>query len=86
MSKTFTYDTSASKACCKKIHITLEKEVIQEIHIEEGCEGNHRGLAALVKGQNARHVIKQLDGIDCDSRGTSCPDQLAKALRAALKP
>jgi uncharacterized protein (TIGR03905 family) len=59
-----------------------ESNVISDIRIEGGCEGNHKGLAALCIGQDAATVAQKLEGIECGSRKTSCPDQLAKALKA----
>ena len=48
-----------------------------------GCQGNTKGLASLVEGMDADEVISRLEGIDCNGRGTSCPDQLAQALKNA---
>lgn len=50
-----------------------------------GCNGNLKGIAALVEGMDAREAISKLEGIQCGFRSTSCPDQLAKALREALQ-
>lgn len=50
-----------------------------------GCMGNTQGVAALVEGMEVEEVIKRLKGIDCGGRGTSCPDQLAKALEQYLE-
>ncbi len=82
--KEFTYDTTASAACCTSIHVALADGIIQSIEIHDGCDGNHQGIAALVKGMTAAEAIRRLEGIDCEARGTSCPDQLSKALKAAL--
>lgn len=49
-----------------------------------GCHGNLQGIAALVRGMKTEDAIMRLEGIDCRGKGTSCPDQFAKALRAAL--
>lgn len=49
-----------------------------------GCSGNLQGISKLVEGMPVGEVIKKLRGIDCDGRGTSCPDQLSKALEAVL--
>lgn len=67
--------------CSKMIRIVLDdNDIIQEAAILGGCHGNTQGVCALVKGQKAEEVIARLKGINCNGRGTSCPDQLAKAL------
>lgn len=83
--KKFVYDTSGSAACCTSIHVTLVGGIIQSVQIHDGCDGNHRGISALVCGMEATEVIRRLEGIDCGGRGTSCPDQLAKALKATME-
>ena len=86
MAKNFVYSTSNSTACCREIRLALADDGrIERVEFIGGCEGNHQGLATLLAGQNAANVADRLQGIDCDGRGTSCPDQLAQALRAALE-
>ena len=70
--------------CSRKIYIDIDGEIIKEVKFEGGCNGNTSGLSALVKGQNAREVIKKLKGILCGFKTTSCPDQLATALEEIL--
>ncbi len=70
--------------CSRKIYIDIDGEIIKEVKFEGGCNGNTSGLSALVKGQNAREVIKKLKGIPCGFKTTSCPDQLATALEEIL--
>ena len=53
------------------------------VNMVGGCSGNTQGIASLVRGMDIDEVIRRLEGIDCGGRGTSCPDQLAKALRKA---
>lgn len=72
-----------SGACCTDIEIQLDGEVIHQIRFVNGCQGNHQGIESLVRGQRATDMISRLEGICCRN-GTSCPDQLAKALRSAL--
>lgn len=62
-----------------------ENNVIKDVKIANGCDGNLQGLTTLCKGQQAVHVIEKLRGICCGHKCTSCPDQLAQALEAALK-
>lgn len=72
--------------CSRKTVIDLAPDgTINDISIIGGCNGNTNGLAKLLKGMNARDAILRLKGIDCNGRGTSCPDQVAKALAEALK-
>ena len=67
--------------CSQQIDIELEGEVIRRIQYTGGCHGNTQGLAALCVGMKKDEVIARLRGIDCGGRGTSCPDQLARALQ-----
>ena len=70
--------------CSQRIDLALEEGIIREVAFTGGCHGNTQGIAALVRGMRASEAIERLAGIDCRGRGTSCPDQLAKALRRAL--
>ncbi|MBQ3022635.1 MAG: TIGR03905 family TSCPD domain-containing protein [Clostridia bacterium] len=72
--------------CSRKTVIDLADDgTINDIRIVGGCNGNTSGLAKLLVGMNARDAIERMRGIDCNGRGTSCPDQVAKALTEALK-
>lgn len=66
--------------CSQQIDIELEGELVRRVRFTAGCHGNTQGLAALCAGMNKADVIARLRGIDCGGRGTSCPDQLARAL------
>jgi uncharacterized protein (TIGR03905 family) len=57
---------------------------VKNIAFTNGCDGNAKGLGRLAEGVPATALIEKLSGVDCSGRGTSCPDQLAAALRAAL--
>lgn len=81
--KIFTYKTKGT--CSKSIEIQVEGEVIESIRFEGGCNGNTKGIASLVKGMTIQQVIDRLKGIDCNGKGTSCPDQLATALTQIQK-
>lgn len=70
--------------CSQRIDLTLDDAVILDAAFTGGCHGNTQGIAALVRGMRAEEAIARLAGIDCRGRGTSCPDQLAEALRQAL--
>ena len=72
--------------CSRKTVVDLSTDgMINDIQIIGGCNGNTSGIAKLLKGMNARDAIQRLKGIDCNGRGTSCPDQVAFALEQALK-
>ncbi len=66
--------------CATRIVLEIENDVIKSAKFIGGCPGNTQGICALIKGMSIYEVIKKLKGIDCKMRGTSCPDQLAKAL------
>ena len=74
-----------SRTCSSAIEVDLEDGIVKNVTFRGGCMGNTRGISALVKGMPAEEVITRLKGIDCNGRGTSCPDQLARALEQALK-
>lgn len=77
MSKRFEYKTNG--VCSNKIIIEVENDVISFVEIVGGCPGNSLGVSKLCVGKTIDEVIDTLSGIDCRGRGTSCPDQLAKA-------
>lgn len=70
--------------CSNKFDIDVEDGIIKSIEITGGCPGNLFGLTKLVKDREVTEVIKQLEGITCGRRKTSCPDQLAQALKATI--
>jgi uncharacterized protein (TIGR03905 family) len=67
--------------CSREINIEVEGNIIKEVKFTGGCNGNTQGVAALVKGMEVDEAISRLEGINCGGRGTSCPDQLTKALK-----
>ena len=69
--------------CSRQIDIDIDGEKILNVQFTGGCHGNTQGVAALVRGMRIDEAIARLDGIDCRGKGTSCPDQLARALKAA---
>ena len=70
--------------CSRLIDIDLDGDTIRKVTFVGGCNGNTQGMAKLVQGRKVQEVIDLLEGTDCNGRGTSCPDQLAKALRQAM--
>ncbi len=73
------------RVCSRSIEIELdENHIITNVKFNGGCNGNTQGIASLVKGMKAEDVIERCKGINCNGRGTSCPDQLAKALEEMI--
>lgn len=70
--------------CSRKITATVKDGVITDVQFVGGCDGNAKGISALVVGMKPEQVIERLEGIECGFRGTSCPDQLAIALKKAV--
>ena len=79
------YETKGT--CSRAIDIDMDDATgtIRSVRFTGGCNGNTKGLTALVEGQKATDVIVRLQGIRCGMRPTSCPDQLAEALTEALE-
>ena len=80
--KSFSYRTHGT--CSREIRFELEGRVVKNVQFVMGCQGNTTGVARLVEGMDAKEAISRLEGINCGGKGTSCPDQLAQALKAAL--
>lgn len=70
--------------CSRQIDIETDGDIIRRVTFTGGCHGNTQGIAALVRGMKVEEAIARLEGIDCRGKGTSCPDQLARALRGML--
>lgn len=84
MNRRITYPTQGT--CSRFIDVELDEQgVIRDVVFTGGCHGNLQGISSLVKGQKAENVISRIEGIRCGNKSTSCPDQLAKALRKALE-
>ncbi len=75
----YTYKTSGT--CSREIHFEVENGKVKNVRFVGGCNGNLQGIGALVEGMNVDDVIARIDGISCGGRPTSCPDQLARALK-----
>lgn len=76
---TYTYKTFGT--CSRKIDFDVDETgCIRNVKFTGGCNGNLKGIGALVEGMKKEDVIEKLKGINCNGKGTSCPDQLAKAL------
>ena len=76
------YSYKTSGTCSRAINIELDGNIIKEVQFVGGCNGNTKGISALVKGMDVNEAISRLEGITCGQRSTSCPDQLAQALKS----
>ena len=79
------YNYIPQGVCSRNIEIDVEDGIIVSVKFTGGCNGNTQGISALIKGMKVTDAIKKLKGIDCNGRGTSCPDQLAIALENILR-
>ena len=68
--------------CSRQIQFKLDGDIVRDVKYTGGCNGNLQGISKLVEGMKIDEVIEKLEGIDCNGKGTSCPDQLAQALKA----
>lgn len=78
------FSFTPSGVCSAQIDFEIEDGIVHNVQFTRGCSGNTQGVAKLCEGRDAREVIDLLKGTDCNMRGTSCPDQLARALELGL--
>ena len=78
----YTYKTKG--VCSQMIRFELEDNKVRNVQFFGGCNGNLKGIASLVEGMDANEVISRVEGIKCGMKSTSCPDQLAQALKEAV--
>ncbi len=77
------YEYKTKGVCSTQVNFEIaEDNTIKNIEFVRGCDGNLKGLAKLAIGQDGKEVIEKLEGITCGKKGSSCPDQLACALKA----
>ncbi|AJA47726.1 hypothetical protein TIGR03905 [Clostridium pasteurianum DSM 525 = ATCC 6013] len=79
----YTYKTKG--VCSREIKFEIEDNKVTKLMFVGGCDGNLTGLSRLVEGLDVNDAINKLKGIDCGGRGTSCPDQLSKALESYIE-
>ncbi|MBE7026753.1 MAG: TIGR03905 family TSCPD domain-containing protein [Ruminococcaceae bacterium] len=79
------YSFRPKGVCSMQIEIEVENSLIKNVEFVGGCSGNTQGVASLAKGRNIDEVIAALEGIKCGFKNTSCPDQLACALKEIKK-
>ena len=75
------YTYTPKGVCSMQMIFDIDGNIVKKLQIIGGCPGNTVGVAELIKGKTIDEIINTLEGIDCGGRGTSCPDQIAKALR-----
>ena len=80
---TFTY--APKGVCARQFTIEVEDGKIGDIAVVGGCSGNLQGLTALLKGMSVEEAVRRMEGIRCGFKATSCPDQMAQALKGALQ-
>jgi len=71
--------------CSRAMTLEIEDEKIISVDIKGGCSGNLQGIASLLKNMDVQEAIQRLEGIHCGAKATSCPDQIAKALKTVAK-
>ncbi|MBE6772137.1 MAG: TIGR03905 family TSCPD domain-containing protein [Ruminococcaceae bacterium] len=79
------YQYKTSGTCSRTIDFEIENGKVKNVRFHGGCDGNLKGISSIVEGMNAEDVIAKLEGIRCGFKSTSCPDQLAKAIRKAVE-
>ena len=72
----------SAKVCSNKIEIEIVDGIIMKVAYTRGCDGNAKGIGALIKGMSVDEAIRRLEGITCGKKPTSCPDQLARILKS----
>ncbi len=77
------YKYRTSGTCSRSISFEIENGTVKNVSFEGGCNGNLKGIGAIVEGMKVEDVINKLSGIRCGFKSTSCPDQLARALKEA---
>ena len=78
------YTFTPHGVCSRQMEIEVEDGIVKSLKVIGGCSGNLQGISKLVEGMKIQDVIAKLKGIDCAGKGTSCPDQLAKALEKIM--
>ena len=78
------YEYITKGVCSRKIEFDIEGNVVKNVRFFSGCNGNTQGVSKLIEGMDANEAVRRLKGIDCNGRGTSCPDQLAKAISEVI--
>lgn len=78
------YSYTPKNTCSRQIQFEIDNGIVKKVEFAGGCNGNLKGISALVEGLPWEEVVKRLSGITCGLKGTSCPDQLSKAIEEAM--
>lgn len=78
------YEYKTKGTCSQRIIFDIEDGKLKNVQFIGGCNGNLKGISSLVEGMEVSEVIDRIEGIHCGMKSTSCPDQLAQALKEAL--
>ncbi len=78
------YKYRTKGTCARQIEFEINDGIVSNVRFEGGCNGNLKGIASLVNGMKAEDIIERCEGIRCGFKSTSCPDQLATALKEAI--
>ena len=78
------YEYRTKGTCSQNILFEIEDDKLKNVEFLGGCNGNLQGISRLVEGMNVNEAISRLEGIQCGAKPTSCPDQLATAIRKAI--
>lgn len=79
------YEYKTKGTCSQRIVFEIEDGKLKNVQFLGGCNGNLQGIGRLVEGMDANEVVDRIQGIRCGMKPTSCPDQLAKAIKEAMK-
>ena len=79
-----TIEFTPKGVCSRRMLVEVEDGVVKSLQVTGGCHGNLQGISKLVEGMTVEEVIRKMDGINCNGKGTSCPDKLAKALKQVV--
>ena len=79
------YEYRTRGTCSQRILFEIEEGKLKNVEFIGGCNGNLKGISSLVEGMDAKEVVSRLEGTTCGFKATSCPDQLAQAIKGALK-
>ncbi len=75
---------TCGSVCSLQIDVEVKDDIIKKVEFTKGCNGNTQGISSLCVGMKVEDVVSRLEGISCKGKGTSCPDQLARALSKIL--
>lgn len=75
------YEYTPKGVCSTKMIFEIDGDIIRSVEIKNGCAGNLLGISKLLKNKRIDEILEAFDGVQCHTRGTSCPDQIAQALK-----